>query len=49
MKHENLVLSNESIKIESSPSKIWKADISSVRTSSEQITIIQSWYQSLIW
>ena len=30
MKYENLVLSNELIKVELPPSKNWKADVSSV-------------------
>ena len=38
VKHVNLVLSNELIKVELSPWKIWKADVSSVRLSSEHAT-----------
>ena len=30
MKHENLVLSKKLIKVELPPSKIWKADVSSI-------------------
>ena len=38
MKHENLVLSKELIKVELPPSKIWKADVSSVSPSSFALT-----------
>ena len=34
MKHENLILSNELIKVELLPRKIWKGDVSSVSPSS---------------
>ena len=37
MKHENLVLSKELIKVELLSCKIWKADVSSVSPSSERI------------
>ena len=36
MKHENFVLSNELIKVELPPRKIWKADGLSVSPSSER-------------
>ena len=42
MKHENLVLSNELIKVELLPWKIWKADVSRVSPSSERMTF--NWY-----
>ena len=35
MKHENLVISNELIKVELPPSKIWEAEVSSISPSSE--------------
>ena len=38
MEHGNLVLSNELIKIELPPCKIWKADVSSVSASSFALT-----------
>ena len=37
MKHENLVLSNEFIKVELPSSNTWKADVSSVSPSSERV------------
>ena len=37
MKHENLVLSNELIRVKLLPWKIWKADVSSVSPSSERM------------
>ena len=37
MKHENLVLSNELIKVELPSSNTWKADVSSVSPSSERV------------
>ena len=37
MKHENLVLSNELIKVELPPLKIWRANVSGVGPSSVRI------------